>query len=364
MAPLLSYHPFKAIATIFLICGLPPYLLLLSLFSIRRSWRPIPQWSLGTVIATKAIQVLFKHYTRIRYQALPMTKPGTFGDRFVLVQPGPADKYEGVLKASNIKPTSMPATWFPKRYNGEDVTVILHFQGGAYVTAPKPKDTGPVASKPYEKQLGAFTFFAQYRISRGDTSRFPAALQDAVTFYSHLLDSGIKPSNIILAGDSAGGNLVLALLRYIEDHKPEHLLPAPRGAILWSPWVDLSEAAPQKYEGSKQLNSDFISLPLIQWGKDSFRPTQSSEEIEPYLSPAQFPFSCSVPIVIQIGTAELLFDDVKAFARKMAEVEGNKVLYEETPHAPHDIILSGNATGFEKETDETVRKAGEFFGIE
>jgi acetyl esterase/lipase len=293
-----------------------------------------------------------------------MTKAGAFKDRFVIVQPGPAEKYQGVLKSSNMLPVPMPAIWFPKRYSNEDVTVVLHFQGGAYVTAPKPKDTGPAASKPYDKELGAFTFFAQYRISRDETSRFPAALQDAVTFYNYLLDQGIKPSNIILAGDSAGGNLVLALLRYIEDHKSENLLPVPRGAILWCPWVDLSEAVPRRYEGSKQLKTDFISLPLIQWGKDAFRPTRSSEEIEPYLSPAKFPFSCSVPLVFQIGTAEVLYDDVKAFAGKMKEVEENKVLYEETLYAPHDIILSGDATGFQKETAETVRKAGEFFGLE
>lgn len=64
-----------------------------------------------------------------------------------------------------------------------------------------------------------------------------------------------------------------------------------------------------------------------------------------------------------MGSVELIYDEVKLFAERMAEVEGNRILYDETKNAPHDIILAGWMTGFVAEAEDAVRRAGEFFGI-
>jgi acetyl esterase/lipase len=93
-----------------------------------------------------------------------------------------------------------------------------------------PEQTGQAPGATYGRSLNALTFLAQYRVANTPATRFPAALQDAVTFYSQLLDLGIPAKNVVIAGDSAGGNLVLALLRYIEANPT--LIPHPRGVLL------------------------------------------------------------------------------------------------------------------------------------
>ena len=221
-----------------------------------------------------------------------------------MVPPGKAGLYKGALHTVATQPAAVPGIWYPRIYNAQEHSVVvIHFQGGAYVLATDPQEVAIIPSQIYEQKLGAFNFFAQYRLSRSDSSRFPAALQDAVTFYQYILSLGIAAKNIIVSGDSAGANLALALVRYIENHLDEGLLPVPRGALLWSPWVDLSEDSPGRYQTSPRLNSDFLSLPLLQWGKDSFLPLESSDDTKPYTSPLQFLFRCSTPLFIQAGTA-------------------------------------------------------------
>jgi acetyl esterase/lipase len=364
MAPLLSHQPFKAIATICFIISTPPYLAFISLLNFPKRRRPLPQWSLQTLLGTKLLQLLFKFYVKIQMQPTIRFKAGSFKDRLVLVPPGSAELYKGVVNTETIQPAAMPGVWFPRLYNAQEhPTVVIHFQGGAYVLAMDPQDVAVIPSRIYEQKLGAFTFFAQYRVSRTESTRFPAALQDAITYYQYVLSLGIDAKDIIISGDSAGANLALALVRYIEDHRNEGLLPVPRGALLWSPWVDLSEDTPGKYKASPRLNSDFVSTPLIQWGKDSFLPVNASDDTGPYTSPLQFPFRCSTPLFIQAGTAELLHAEIKAFAEKMSNVEGNKVHFWDVMHAPHDIILCGPILGFQKEAEETAERAGEFFGL-
>lgn len=74
----------------------------------------------------------------------------------------------------------------------------------------------------------------QYRLSHNDRTRFPAALQDVVTAYCYLTkDVGIPASKIVLSGDSAGANLVLALVRYVTEFGEEVGLEKPRAGWLW-----------------------------------------------------------------------------------------------------------------------------------
>jgi acetyl esterase/lipase len=89
------------------------------------------------------------------------------------------------------------AIWFPKPPSAAEskhVKVILHFQGGAFVTATEPNDTGKYPSNVFASKMGAVTFYAQYRVSHTEETRFPAALQDVVTFYYYLLDQGSIPA--------------------------------------------------------------------------------------------------------------------------------------------------------------------------
>lgn len=363
---LLSYHPFKAIFTIATIFTVPPYLILLAFAYQFKRLRPNSEWSFRTAIAAKALQIFYKYATTVTLKPVVHTKaPKGLGNRYVMVQPGPDSIYTSVLRSDEkINPTPMPAIWFSREYDkssDEGKTVVIHFQGGAFVHAGDPLDMGPFASSIYERHFGALTFYAQYRLSRDDNTRFPAALQDVVTFYRHVLDLGISPRNIIVCGDSAGGNLVIALARYISE---TNTLPPPRGILAWSPWVDLSTNTLNSYRTNPLRHSDFVAAPLGFWGRDWYIPKQSrplSKEVDAYINLVEYPFHSTTPLFLQVGTAELFIEDVKRFAKELREVHGNTVEYLETKNAPHDIILAGKILGLEKDVHDAVQKAKEFF---
>lgn len=100
---------------------------------------------------------------------------------------------------------------------------------------------------------------------------FPAALQDGITAYIYALEAlKIPPSQIAFAGDLAGGNLVVALLRYINE---ENLaLPLPRCTVLSSPWVDLSIEAIKNVPLNRNYNTDFVEQNFLDWGRKAFTP--------------------------------------------------------------------------------------------
>lgn len=368
MAPLFSFQPLKTLYTVFTLLSAPPYLILLSIYYIPKRLRPHPEWSLGTTIGNAALKLYYKYAVAVALRPWMLRSPGSAKERFVLVEPGPPDLYRGVLEHESIKPASMGAIWFPKLYNPEtdnNKKVVLHFMGGAFVTFGDYKMLGGFPSGVFSKCMdGAITLCAQYRVSRDDQTRFPAALQDIVTFYRYLHhDQGISPQNIVLSGDSSGGNLVAAFLRYLEAH-PD-LLPTPYGAMLWSPWVDLEGDIKKRSDESSHLPTDFLCGGLLGWGADAYKPLprNSTPETEAYVSPIRHPFETRTPIWIQTGTVEIFYDDVKEFADAMAKVQVNKgkVAYLESLHTTHDLIVGGGSMGLEKEAKEAVRHAFEFF---
>ncbi|KAK2763259.1 hypothetical protein FQN54_009895 [Arachnomyces sp. PD_36] len=371
MAPLFSYQPLKALYTTLTLLSAPPYLILLSLYYIPKRLRPHPEWSLGTTIGNAALKLYYRYAVAVALRPWMLRTPGAAKERFVLVNPAPSDVYQGVLKHQTIKPASMGAIWFPKLYNPQTDSgkkVVLHFMGGAFVTFGDLNMLGGFPAGVFSKCFdGAITLCAQYRLSRDDDTRFPAALQDLVTFYSYLLnDQGISPQNIVISGDSAGGNLVIAFLRYLES-QPD-LLPTPYGAMLWSPWVDLQDDASviaKRSDANSRIPTDFLNGGLLSWGAEAYRPLpkNSAAETEAYISPLQHPFESKTPVWIQAGTAEIFYDEVREFADVMGKVEGNKgkVSYLETPNAPHDIIIAGSSLGLQKETEDAVSHAFEFF---
>jgi len=94
------------------------------------------------------------------------------------------------------------------------------------------KDGADAAAMVLKETGASHVFMPQYRLSCNADCQFPAALQDAVTAYYYLTKvMQISSSRIILSGDSAGGNLVLSLLRYMADGGGE--LGTPRAAWLW-----------------------------------------------------------------------------------------------------------------------------------
>lgn len=206
--------------------------------------------------------------------------------------------------------------------------VILYIHGGAYYVM------SAVTHRPLTISLSKYTecrlFAINYRLA--PDCKFPGPLHDVVSSWFRLVDDlGIPPQNIVLGGDSAGGGLTLALLYYLRDNGYE----LPSGAILFSPWVDLTMSC-----DSWETNAKFDYLPMPQ-SSDHMNPVRAylGDNIEkylthPYASPLFGDLHGLPPLLIQCGDAEVLRDEITLLAHKasMAGVAVRHELYEDCVH--------------------------------
>lgn len=180
-------------------------------------------------------------------------------------------------------------------------------------------------------------------------TRFPGQLHDAAVTYMRLLnDLHIPPENILVAGDSAGGGLSLALLMYLRDNK----YPLPSGAILMSPWVgeyqwivvlcrflelDSKPSDLTMSCDSWDCNAEFDVVPMPKSG-DHLNPVSCylGDDLDkyvthPYASPLFGDFHGLPPLLIQSGDSEVLRDEITLLAHKasMSGVNVRHELYED-----------------------------------
>jgi acetyl esterase/lipase len=122
-----------------------------------------------------------------------------------------------------------------KRLGADGNRVMLYVHGGAYFFGSV--DEHRYQMQRYARKLKARVFAPEYRLA--PQFPFPCGLQDCLAAYLFLLEM-LPPSAIILAGDSAGGGMVLSVMVTLRDRG----LPLPAGAVLISPWVDLTHSFP------------------------------------------------------------------------------------------------------------------------
>lgn len=236
-----------------------------------------------------------------------------------------------LMEASAGIVPSPPARITPLRGNvrgewveqGENTgRVILYFHGGAYI-AGSPRTHRPLTAA-LARDASARVLALDYR--QAPEYGFPAWLDDGVDAYRHLLATGERPHQIVLAGDSAGGNLVLVTLLRLRELG----LPMPAGAICLSPWADLackSRSFRQNQTTEVMLNADAIAaLGRHHIGKNDPK--------NPLLSPVHADFTDLPPLMIHVGTGEILLDDARA-VKKAAKKAGLSVTYREWKDMPH-----------------------------
>lgn len=169
-------------------------------------------------------------------------------------------------------------------------------------------------------------------MSRDKKTTFPAALQDGITAYIYALEIlKIPLSQIAFAGESAGGNLVMALLCYINEETP--MLPLPCCAILSSPWVDLSSKAIKNVPLNRNYNTDFIKQNFLDWGRKAFTP-EGWDSSNSWITFLGNETQLDVPVFVNTGTSEVLYDDIMKFAENLRE-KGNEVEVLESLNAAH-----------------------------
>lgn len=367
MASVWSNQPFKAAYMAFLIMKILTMLpWLLARYSLA-AFRPLPEWSLKACIFSEVWRQVFRYHAKTRYSGLAgvISDHQKAKERHSLARPAEAKYYSGALKPGAAKPMAVGGLWYPAPLfegspNLEDEKVVLYLPGGAFVIAFGQETRGQLVSGIMSQYLKATrTFYAQYRVSSDANTRFPAALQDMVTCYHYILSLGIRPQNVILSGDSAAGNLVIGFLRYLEATSE---LPLPGAAIVWSPWVDVTPQAANSYETNRNASTDFLINSILEWGVDAYFPQkQPNADQMAYISPLHHPFRTKVPLFINAGSAEGLFDTIKEFADQMAAVQGNKVKFHATELSPHDLIMAYEGFGLERQVEIAATDAYNFF---
>jgi acetyl esterase/lipase len=139
---------------------------------------------------------------------------------------------------------------------------------------------------------------------------YPAALQDAVKAWNYLMLLGYGARDVIVAGDSAGGNLALSLVFKLKEE--ERLLP--RGLVLLSPWTDLTSSG-KSHETRKELDP-VLDEAYLERMIQNYAPSENLEN--PMISPLFGDFSGFPKTYIQAGDNEILLSDAVSLQKKMS----------------------------------------------
>jgi epsilon-lactone hydrolase len=176
-------------------------------------------------------------------------------------------------------------------------TALLYLHGGGYVVGSPASHRHLVAAIGEASGLSVFT--PDYRM--GPEVPFPGAVEDAVAAYKGLLDFGIAPSHLAIAGDSAGGGLTIATLVALLDRK----IPLPAAAVALSPWVDLSAGGESHRARAKRdpmVSKDGLDKMAAAY-------LGGADPKTPLASPLFADLKGLPPLLIQVGTEEALYDD-------------------------------------------------------
>ena len=181
--------------------------------------------------------------------------------------------------------------------------VIMYVHGGGYVAGSCRDHRGIIAK--FAKWCGVKTLLYEYRLA--PEHPFPAAVDDSVSVYDWLLDSGYKAQNILIAGESAGGGLCLATLLALKERN----FPLPVAAVAISPWTDLT-CSGESYRTKNRVSP----APINSWNVFSRYYIGNDSATNPLISPLFGDMKGLPPIFINSGVDDELFDDGEQFYLK------------------------------------------------
>jgi acetyl esterase/lipase len=175
------------------------------------------------------------------------------------------------------------------------------------------------------KAAGVVAFNMEYRLA--PEHPYPSALEDALAAYRYVSSEGFKPRNVVLGGESAGGNLTAALLLKLRAEHLEH----PAGAYLLSPWLDLTQSG-ESYE-ARAPHDPMLTRAALERCSEAYRAGVSGDD--PFVSPLMADLTGLPALFIQVGADEVLLSDSLDFTRRaaLAGVEVQLQVWPEMVHA-------------------------------
>jgi len=228
------------------------------------------------------------------------------------------------ITVEQVDADGVPAEWTSAPGADQD-RAVLYLHGGGYVIGSL--DSHRHVASEIARDLGARTLALHYRLA--PENPFPAPVEDALTGYQFLLGLGYKPQNVALAGDSAGGGLVVAAMVAIRDAG----LPQPACGWCISPWVDM-EGIGGSMTGKADEDPIVQKEPLLEM---STLYLNGADPRSPLAAPIYANLRGIAPIYIQVGAAETLLDDAVrlAGAAGAADVPVALEVWPEMPHVWH-----------------------------
>ncbi|KAJ3559353.1 hypothetical protein NP233_g11284 [Leucocoprinus birnbaumii] len=367
--PLKSFYLFYAALSIVFIRL--PYWVIIS--AIPRA-RPRKSWPMSRALLVQAMNAILGvlYATSVTEEISPdkdAAAPEKTG--FVWVEALPDDLVQGdvaaMAKTNNVRPVQVFGYWLGQRgsdgSHGQQADstekVLYHLHGGGYTRGSgSPKSPTAAIPKGILSQCVGLvdrSFCVDYRLSSAapftPANPFPAALIDAVSGYRYLIDVvKFKPENIIISGDSAGGHLAVALVRYLIQ-LGHSSLPLPAAIILLSPTVDWACTHDDPESSSMRTNakSDFVSIILKSgYSAKGLLGNLPWDDLsrDPYLSPASLKianpagtFAGFPPTLLVVGGAEQTRDPMRTLRdRIIADTQVSNLHYLEYEDAFHDFI--------------------------
>jgi monoterpene epsilon-lactone hydrolase len=226
--------------------------------------------------------------------------------------------------------------------------VILYFHGGVYVIGSAATSV-PLVSD-LARRTGAKAVTLDYRLA--PEHPYPAAVEDAQAAYRGLLEQGIDPGQIALAGDSAGGGLAVAALLALRDAGT----PLPSCAYLMSPYADLTLSGETFLE--KQALDPILTPVGVRLRVPDY--VAGADASDPHISPVFGDLRGLPPLLIQAGSHEILLSDALRLAARAATADV-PVTLEITPGVPH--VFQGYAAMLD-EGDAALNRAAAFLNTQ
>ncbi|MCL2050494.1 MAG: alpha/beta hydrolase [Lachnospiraceae bacterium] len=214
------------------------------------------------------------------------------------------------VKITPVMIEEMAAEWVTANRPHMNKPVILYCHGGGYATG------SPIYARTLTTKLAASTSMDvlcfDYRLA--PEHPYPAAHEDALKAWDYLMLLGYGANEVVIAGDSAGGNLALSLTLRLKESKRF----LPRGLVLMSPWTDLTMSG-KSYETRAEidpiLNQEYIKNAISAYA-------QNNEKLDdPYISPLYGDFTNFPPTYIQVGDNEIFLSDATALYKKLLKAE-------------------------------------------
>jgi monoterpene epsilon-lactone hydrolase len=240
-------------------------------------------------------------------------------ERAEKVFPTPAE-----VKVERVSAPTAPAEWLrpPGAVAGR---VVLYLHGGGYVIGSPRSHRHLAAAIATAGQASALLL--DYRLA--PEHPYPAAVDDATAAYRWLLDQGIAPGRIVIAGDSAGGGLTVATLLALRDAR----LPRPAGGVCISPWVDLTC-------GGASYRTKAEADPIVKEasvGEMARAYLGAMPPRTPLASPLFADLRSLPPLLVQVGSDEVLLDDSVQLAdrAKAAGVDATLEVWDRMIHVWH-----------------------------